>query len=91
LILRITAPPSRQHIDDAPDANEHDRSGAVMGRRIPFTTAQVCRAVKAAEMAGLKVKKITIAPDGAITIDSEDSQSAVKKKSEPLASWDEAS
>jgi hypothetical protein len=41
-----------------------------MTRAVTFTQAQVRRAVKAAESAGLRVRKVTIGPDGSITVDS---------------------
>jgi hypothetical protein len=41
-----------------------------MTRAITFTQAQVRRAVKAAESAGLRVRKVTVNPDGSITVDS---------------------
>jgi hypothetical protein len=40
-----------------------------MTRAVTFTQAQVRRAVKAAESAGLHVRRVTINPDGSITID----------------------
>jgi hypothetical protein len=43
-----------------------------MSRAVTFTQAQVRRAVKAAESAGLHVRKVTINPDGSITVDSGD-------------------
>jgi hypothetical protein len=43
-----------------------------MSRAITFTQAQVRRAVKAAESAGLRVRKVTIKPDGSITVESGD-------------------
>jgi hypothetical protein len=43
-----------------------------MTRAVTFTQAQVRRAVKAAESAGLHVRKVTINPDGSITVDSGD-------------------
>jgi hypothetical protein len=43
-----------------------------MTRAVTFTQAQVRRAVKAAESAGLRVRKVTINPDGSITVDSGD-------------------
>jgi hypothetical protein len=45
-----------------------------MTRAITFTQAQVRRAVKAAESAGLHVKRVTVNPDGSITIDSGDNE-----------------
>ena len=43
-----------------------------MSRAVTFTQAQVRRAVKAAESAGLQVRKVTINSDGSITVDSGD-------------------
>jgi hypothetical protein len=41
-----------------------------MSRAVTFTQAQVRRAVKAAESAGLRVRSVTVKPDGSITVDS---------------------
>jgi hypothetical protein len=41
-------------------------------RAITFTQAQVRRAVKAAESAGLTVRRVTVNPDGSISVDSGD-------------------
>jgi hypothetical protein len=41
-----------------------------MSRAVTFTQAQVRRAVKAAESAGLRVRRVTVNPDGSITVDS---------------------
>ena len=43
-----------------------------MTRSVTFTQAQVRRAVRGAESAGLAVKRVTINPDGSITVDSGD-------------------
>lgn len=43
-----------------------------MSRAVSFTQAQVRRAVKAAESAGLRVKRVTVNKDGSITVDSGD-------------------
>lgn len=43
-----------------------------MSRAVTFTQAQVRRAVKAAESAGLRVRSVTVKPDGSITVDSGD-------------------
>jgi hypothetical protein len=43
-----------------------------MTRAVTFTQAQVRRAVKAAESAGLRVRRVTVNPDGSITVDSGD-------------------
>jgi hypothetical protein len=45
-----------------------------MTKTVTFTQAQVRRAVKGAESAGLRVRKVTINPDGSITVDSGDKQ-----------------
>jgi hypothetical protein len=76
-----------------PMASGIARTGAVSGRRrVAFTQAQIRRAVRAIEGSGLKVKCVTIAPDGAITIDSDNVQPANKNTTmKPLASWDDAS
>jgi hypothetical protein len=61
-------------------------------RVIPFTQAQVRRAVKAAESAGLKVSKVTINPNGSITLESGDNgpSSMDTRKKAIAASWDDA-
>ena len=63
-----------------------------MTRAVTFTQAQVRRAVKAAESAGLRVRKVTINPDGSITVDSGDK--GEQRVDEPVkalaASWDDA-
>ena len=43
-----------------------------MTRAVTFTQAQVRRAVKAAESAGLRVRSVTVNRDGSITVDSGD-------------------
>jgi hypothetical protein len=48
----------------------------MMARAITFTQAQIRRAVKAAESAGLRVRKVTIGKDGSITVDGENSPEA---------------
>jgi hypothetical protein len=62
-----------------------------MTRAITFTKAQVRRAVKAAESAGLRVGKVTISPDGSITVESGDNTPlAVDGREKALAaSWDD--
>ena len=45
-----------------------------MTRAVTFTQAQVRRAVKAAESAGLRVRKVTINPDGSIVVENGDKQ-----------------
>jgi len=62
-----------------------------MTRAVTFTQAQVRRAVKAAESAGLCVRKVTIAPDGSITVDSGDNEPPAVdgRKATLAASWDD--
>jgi hypothetical protein len=62
-----------------------------MTRGLAFTQAQVRRAIKAAESAGLRVRSVTVKPDGSIVVDSgEFGPLAVDRQKEPLASWDDA-
>jgi hypothetical protein len=62
-----------------------------MSRAVTFTQAQVRRAVKAAESAGLRVKRVTFNRDGSITVDGENGPEAVDKREKALAaSWDDA-
>lgn len=42
-----------------------------MTARLPFTAAAVRRAVAGAQLAGLPVKAISVAPDGTITVHQE--------------------
>jgi len=62
-----------------------------MSRNPTFTQAQVRRAVKAAESAGLKVTRITVNPDGSITVASgENPEGPVDARPKALAaSWDD--
>lgn len=63
-----------------------------MTRAVSFTKAQVRRAVAAAEGAGLRVKRITIAPDGSITVDGSDHTASVPvdaSQKDLAASWDD--
>lgn len=62
-----------------------------MKRPVPFTQAQVRRAVKAAESAGLLVRGVTINPDGSITINSGDKAARAidTREKELAASWDD--
>jgi hypothetical protein len=59
--------------------------------RAHFTQAQVRRAVKAAESAGLQVRRVTIKPDGSIAIDAGDNAPAAidSLDSGRAASWDD--
>ena len=62
-----------------------------MTRAVTFTQAQVRRAVKAAESAGLRVRKVTINSDGSITVDSGDNPlpAVDTRKATVAASWDD--
>jgi hypothetical protein len=62
-----------------------------MTRAIRFTKAQVRRAVAAAESAGLSVKRVTVAPDGSITVDGGESRPIPVDigNKELAASWDD--
>ena len=52
-----------------------------MTRALTFTQAKVRRAIKAAESAGMQVKRVTVNPDGSITVDSgEKPQTAVESE-----------
>lgn len=62
-----------------------------MTRAVTFTQAQVRRAVKAAESAGLRVRSVTVNRDGSITVDS--GENALPPMDSPkmqaAASWDD--
>ncbi len=61
-----------------------------MTRAVAFTQAQVRRAVKAAESAGLCVKRVTVNRDGSITVESGENEAPAmdSRKIEAAASWD---
>jgi imidazolonepropionase-like amidohydrolase len=60
-----------------------------MTRTVTFTQAQVRRAVKAVESAGLRVKRVTFGLDGSITV--ENALTDVDSRETSLAaSWDGA-
>lgn len=63
-----------------------------MTRAVTFTQAQVRRAVKAAESAGLRVQRVTVNPDGSITVEGGESGSVPvdRRKKALAASWDDA-
>jgi hypothetical protein len=61
-----------------------------MSRAVSFTQAQVRRAVKAAESAGLNVTGIVIHPDGSIELRGSAEKEAPALGKTPLASWDDA-
>jgi hypothetical protein len=56
-----------------------------------FTQAQIRRAVRAAETSGLRVRRITINPDGSIAIDAGENAPSVVDSTESslAASWDD--
>lgn len=62
-----------------------------MSRNPQFTQAQVRRAVKAAESAGLRVCSVTVNPDGSITVNSGGKPAPAMDTREPAhaASWDD--
>jgi hypothetical protein len=62
-----------------------------MSRAVAFTQAQVRRAVKAAESAGLRVRSVTVNRDGSITVDSGENQPPAmdSPKMQAAASWDD--
>lgn len=64
-----------------------------MARNPQFTQAQVRRAVKAAESAGLKVRGVRVFPDGSIQVETGDSPSIASgqpDKALAASSWDDA-
>jgi hypothetical protein len=63
-----------------------------MTRAVTFTKAQVRRAIKAAESAGLRVRSVTVKPDGSIIVDSggTDLETVDNRKLTIAASWDDA-
>jgi hypothetical protein len=63
-----------------------------MTRAVTFTQAQVRRAVKAAESAGLRVRKVTVNPDGSISVEAGDNQIRTidSRETSLAASWDDA-
>jgi hypothetical protein len=62
-----------------------------MSRNPTFTQAQVRRAVKAAESAGLVVRRVMIGRDGSIVVDGGDAPTVpVDNRAKALAaSWDD--
>lgn len=62
-----------------------------MKTAVTFTQAQVRRAVKGAESAGLRVRSVTVNPDGSITINSGEkaSRAVDAGEKELAASWDD--
>jgi hypothetical protein len=62
-----------------------------VSRNPTFTQAQVRRAVKAAESAGLRVRRVMIGRDGSIVVDGGDTSAVpVDNEAKALAaSWDD--
>lgn len=62
-----------------------------MSRNPTFTQAEVRRAVKAAESAGLRVRRVTISRDGSIVVDSGDDHFVPvdTPKTSLAGSWDD--
>lgn len=62
-----------------------------MSRNPTFTQAEVRRAVKAAESAGLRVRRVTVNRDGSITVDSGDDHfvPVERPKTSLAGSWDD--
>jgi hypothetical protein len=60
-----------------------------MSRSILFTQAQVRRAVKAAESAGLRVKRVTMNRDGSISVENELTE-VDSRETSLAASWNDA-
>jgi hypothetical protein len=60
-------------------------------RAVQFTQAQIRRAVRGAEAAGLRVVGVVVKPDGTIKVESREAQPApIDTDSTPLAaSWDD--
>jgi hypothetical protein len=63
-----------------------------MTRAVTFTQAQVRRAIRAAESAGLRVRRVTVKPDGSIEVETGDNRIPVVDSREIslAASWDDA-
>jgi hypothetical protein len=63
-----------------------------MSRNPSFTKAQVRRAVKAAESAGLPVNRVRVYPDGSIEVMAGETASVPvdSQKASLAASWDDA-
>lgn len=61
-----------------------------MSRALPFTQAHIRRAVKGAESAGMRVRRVILNRDGSITIDGvDDTHTAVDKEAALATSWDD--
>jgi hypothetical protein len=61
-----------------------------MSGSVTVTQAQIRRAIKAAESAGLRVRQVTVKPDGSIAIDSKENDiPAMDSPKTSLASWED--
>jgi hypothetical protein len=62
-----------------------------VSKALPFTQARVRRAVKAAESAGLLVRRVTVKPDGSIAVDSGENEPPAMDSpaTATAASWDD--
>jgi hypothetical protein len=62
-----------------------------LSRPVTFTQAQVRRAIKAAESAGLRVLRVTVRTDGSIVVDTGDNLVPVVDSEEAAlaTSWDD--
>ena len=59
------------------------------GRRRINTTARVQSAIKAAQAAGLTIKRVTIAADGSVTISSQEETRGEGAGPDKAATWDD--
>jgi hypothetical protein len=57
-------------------------------RRRINTSARIQSAVRAAQSAGLTIKRLTVGPDGAITIETGEPAASTLSKTTPLGSWE---
>jgi hypothetical protein len=62
-----------------------------MTRAVTFTQAQVRRAIKASESAGLRVTRVTVKLDGSIIVDSGENliEGMDNPETAPATSWDD--
>lgn len=60
-----------------------------MKRKPSFTKAQIVRAIKGAQSAGLQVSSVTIHLDGSITISSGEEKPTLPSPKKDLAGWDD--
>ena len=81
----------RAILDGAEDVKVVAAKKARKTRAAPFTQAQVRRAVKAAESAGLQVKRVTVSREGSIAVESggNDVSPIDSRETALAASWDD--